>query len=326
MEGDIFAYIELKDTSVRKVSYEVLSAGRKLRDTFSSKLFAVVIGFGVDPLKDELKKYADSVIVVDDEVFKEFTLDTYSSALYDLVQKFEPSVILGSHTGYSKFILPKVSGILDWAILADLTGFETEKERILFRKPLFGGRVISFVEVKDGKKMVLTFRPNSFSVSEPGLAGEVQAERVEVKKDERVRFLSSQKKEGKKADLQEADFIICGGRGMKSPENFKILEEIAEIMGGRVGASRSVVDAKWRDYEEQIGKSGKTVSPVLYIGCGVSGAIHHTMGIDTSKTIVAINSDPNAPIFSIADYGIVDDLFVILPILKEELKKAKEEV
>ncbi|MCX5798060.1 MAG: electron transfer flavoprotein subunit alpha/FixB family protein, partial [Proteobacteria bacterium] len=123
-----------------------------------------------------------------------------------------------------------------------------------------------------------------------------------------------------------ADFIICGGRGMKGPENFQILEEIADIMGGRVGASRAVVDSKWREYDDQVGKSGKTVSPKLYIGCGVSGALHHTMGMDTSKVIVAINKDPNAPIFQYADYGIVDDLFNILPFLKEELKRAKEEI
>jgi electron transfer flavoprotein alpha subunit len=126
--------------------------------------------------------------------------------------------------------------------------------------------------------------------------------------------------------LQEADFIICGGRGMKDPGNFKILEEIAEIMDGRVGASRAVVDAKWRDYDDQVGKSGKTVSPKLYIGCGVSGALHHTMGMDTSKVIVAINKDPNALIFQYADYGIVDDIFDILPVLQEELKITKQEV
>jgi electron transfer flavoprotein alpha subunit len=130
----------------------------------------------------------------------------------------------------------------------------------------------------------------------------------------------------KKVDLQEADFIICGGRGMKGPEQFMVLEEIAHVMGGRVGASRAVVDSKWREYDDQVGKSGKTVSPKLYIGCGVSGALHHTMGMDTSKVIVAVNKDPNAPIFSYADYGIVDDLFNILPALKEELAKTKQEI
>jgi electron transfer flavoprotein alpha subunit len=130
----------------------------------------------------------------------------------------------------------------------------------------------------------------------------------------------------KKVDLQEADFIICGGRGMKGPENFQLLEDIAHIMEGRVGASRAVVDSKWREYDDQVGKSGKTVSPKLYIGCGISGALHHTMGMDTSKVIVAVNKDPNALIFSYADYGIVDDLFNILPALKEELAKSKQEI
>jgi len=150
-------------------------------------------------------------------------------------------------------------------------------------------------------------------------------ERLEISMDSRINTNRIDKGGSKKVDLQEADFIICGGRGMKGPENFNILEEIAEILGGRVGASRAVVDSKWRDYEDQVGKSGKTVSPKLYIGCGVSGALHHTMGMDTSKVIVAVNKDPNALIFQYADYGIVDDLFNILPALKDGLKNLKQE-
>ncbi|MCX7856408.1 MAG: electron transfer flavoprotein subunit alpha/FixB family protein [Deltaproteobacteria bacterium] len=326
MAKDVLVYIELKDRSVRKVSYEAIEAGKRLRKFFSSKLHVAIIGFQVEILAEYVKGHADYVHVVDEEYLTDFTIDNYAEILHMLVEKTSSSFVIGSHAGYGRFILPKLSGMLDWAILADVTGFELENGRLLFKKPLFGGRVLSYVEVKEGNKVVTTLRPNSFSVSEPSLSGEVIREKIETKKDKKIRFLRAERKEEKKVDLQEADFIICGGRGMKAPENFKILEEIADIMGGRVGASRSVVDANWREYEEQIGKSGKTVSPVLYIGCGVSGAIHHTMGIDTSKTIVAINSDPNAPIFNIADYGIVDDIFAILPVLKEELKKAKEEV
>jgi electron transfer flavoprotein alpha subunit len=141
-----------------------------------------------------------------------------------------------------------------------------------------------------------------------------------------MRTVSVEKNPSRKVDLQEADCIICGGRGMKGAEEFQLLEEIAVLMGGRVGASRAVVDSKWRDYDDQIGKSGKTVSPKLYMGCGLSGALHHIMGMDTSKVIVAINKDPNAPIFQYADYGVIEDLFNILPALKEELKIAKGKV
>ena len=150
--------------------------------------------------------------------------------------------------------------------------------------------------------------------------------RVEITQDQRLCSVSIEKNLSRKVDLQEADFIICGGRGMKGAEEFQILEEIAGLMEGRVGASRAVVDSKWRDYDDQVGKSGKTVSPKLYIGCGVSGALHHIMGMDTAKVIVAINKDPNAPIFKYADYGITEDLFSVLPALKEELKMAKEKV
>lgn len=324
MKG-ILVFIELKDTYVRKVSYEALQAGKRIREAFSSKLYATLVGSSVAHHSEELKNHVDYLIVIEDENLKEFSPDAYAEVLHFLIQKFEISCVLGSHTGYGRFVLPKLAGMLDWPVLSDVTGLQIEDGKLILKKPIFGGRVLSYIGVEDKSPVVLSFRPNSFEKSEPDLSGEIIREKVEIKKDSRIRLLGSEKKEEKKVDLQEADFIICGGRGMKSPENFKILEEIAEIMGGRVGASRSVVDAKWRDYEEQIGKSGKTVSPLIYIGCGVSGAIHHTMGIDTSKIIVAINLDPNAPIFSIADYGIVDDLFTILPILKEELKKIKEE-
>lgn len=173
---------------------------------------------------------------------------------------------------------------------------------------------------------MITFRPNSFSVEKLSLSGEIVEEKIDIFKDQKFNVLSVNKGGIEKVDLQEADFIICGGRGMKGPENFQVLEEIANIMGGRVGASRAVVDSKWREYDDQVGKSGKTVSPKLYIGCGVSGALHHTMGMDTSKIIVAVNKDPNAPIFNYADYGIVDDLFNVLPLLKQELAKSKQDI
>jgi electron transfer flavoprotein alpha subunit len=178
---------------------------------------------------------------------------------------------------------------------------------------------------RKGIAPIITFRPNSFAIEKRQVGGEIVEEAVEIMKDQRLTTLKLNKGSNHKVDLQEADFIICGGRGMKGSEHFRILEEIAHIMNGRVGASRAVVDSKWREYDDQVGKSGKTVAPKVYIGCGVSGALHHTMGMDTSKTIVAINKDPNAPIFQYADYGIVDDLFTILPALKEELKKTKEE-
>ncbi|HPP06889.1 MAG TPA: electron transfer flavoprotein subunit alpha/FixB family protein, partial [Syntrophorhabdaceae bacterium] len=188
-----------------------------------------------------------------------------------------------------------------------------------------GGKIISWDSPKNTDKVGITFRPNSFSIEKGDKTGEIIEERLDAKTDKRMNLIDRTKGQSKKIDLQEADFIVCGGRGMKGPENFRILEEIADIIGARVGASRAVVDSKWRDYEDQIGKSGKTVSPKLYIGCGVSGALHHTMGMDTSKVVVAINKDPNALIFQYADYGIVDDLFNILPALKEELIAAKEE-
>jgi electron transfer flavoprotein alpha subunit len=231
-------------------------------------------------------------------------------------------MVFGASTITGKDLFPRLAARLKTAIIADAVGIDSGEE-IKIKKPLFGGRIISWTGC--AASPLITFRPNSFSIEKRSTSGEIIEETLSLTPDPRLTVQSTQKDTAGKVDLQEADFIICGGRGMKGPEHFSLLEEIASTMRGRVGASRAVVDNKWREYDDQIGKSGKTVSPKIYIGCGVSGALHHTMGMDTSKTIIAINKDPTAPIFESADYGIVDDLFVILPILKDELKKAKEE-
>jgi electron transfer flavoprotein alpha subunit len=326
MSKDIFVLVECKGGAARKVSHELLSKGKEIADSFSGTLYAVVMGHGISEIGESLKPYADRVILVDNENLKEYRWDVYVSALEHLVKKYMPYMVWGGSTGTGKDLFPRLAARLDRAVVSDAVGIDMENDRIRIKKPLFGGRIISWVTPKDEEGLSVTFRPNSFSVENRSLQGEVITETPDIVKDERLTLLRFDKGGTTKVDLQETDFIICGGRGMKGPENFQILEEIAAIMGGRVGASRAVVDAKWREYEDQVGKSGKTVSPKLYVGCGVSGALHHTMGMDTSKVIVAINKDPNAPIFQYADYGIVDDLSTVLPLLKDELIRIKEEI
>ncbi len=326
MSKDIFAFVELKDGAVRKVSLELLSKGKEIAEETNSVLYAVLIGHGVGAVADELKPFADRVLVVDQEPLGEYRWDTYVDVLGQLVKKYTPFLILGGSTVTGKDLFPRLAARLSMPIVSDAVGITLDDGKPKIRKPLYGGKIVSWVAPKEGQGAIVTFRPNSFGVEKRDLAGEVLSEDVTVNPDGRMTVVSIARGETKKVDLQEADFIICGGRGMKGPEHFGVLEEIAAIMGGRVGASRAVVDAKWRDYEDQVGKSGKTVSPKLYIGCGVSGALHHTMGMDTSKVIVAVNRDANAPIFQYADYGIADDLFAVLPVLKDELKRVKEEV
>jgi electron transfer flavoprotein alpha subunit len=326
MSKDIFVFIECKDGAVRKVSFELLSKANEINEGTSSNSYAVLIGSNAKQTAEELRAYADKIIVVDKDILKEYRWDTYTHVMEYLIKKYNPHMVFGASTVTGKDLFPRLAARLDAPIVSDAIGIDFEGEDAKIKKPLFGGKIISWIMFKDSETVFVTFRPNTFSIEKKMLNGEVIEETVDVQKDTRVNVLGINKANTKKIDLQEADFIICGGRGMKGPENFPALEEVAEIMGGRAGASRAVVDAKWRDYDDQIGKSGKTVSPKLYMGCGISGALHHTMGMDTSKVIVAINKDPNAPIFQYADYGIVDDVFTILPVLKEELKKTKEEL
>ncbi|NLW34227.1 electron transfer flavoprotein subunit alpha/FixB family protein [Syntrophorhabdus aromaticivorans] len=326
MSNDILVVVEYKDGGVRKVSLELLSRAKEMISESSSTLYAGVIGHDVKGIVETVRPFADKVISVDGAVLKDYRWDTYVSVAEQLVRKYNPSMIFGGSTVTGKDLFPRLAARLKTTIISDAVGIEWNHGGPRIKKPLYGGKIVSWLTCKEGVVPVVTFRPNSFAIMNRSLKGEVIEESPDIVPDSRFSTLSIDKGGAQKVDLQEADFIICGGRGMKGPENFRILEEIADIMEGRVAASRAVVDSKWRGYDDQVGKSGKTVSPKLYIGCGVSGALHHTMGMDTSKVIVAVNTDPNAPIFSYADYGIVGDLFDILPVLKDELTRTKKEI
>ncbi|HNQ63373.1 MAG TPA: electron transfer flavoprotein subunit alpha/FixB family protein [Syntrophorhabdaceae bacterium] len=326
MSKEIFVFVECKDGSIRKVSYELLSKAKEISQKSSSIVYAVIIGSNQDVLANQLKDFADKVLIVDNEKLSKYRWDTFLSVMEQIIKKYKPYVMFGPSTTTGKDIFPRLAARLNGAIISDAVDVVFDENTLKIKKPLFGGKIISWIKCKDDSTFFVTFRPNSFIVENRSLNGELIKENIDVSEDSRIVSISTEKRETKKVDLQEADFIICGGRGMKGPEHFQDLEEIADIMGGRVGASRAVVDSKWRDYDDQVGKSGKTVSPKLYVGCGVSGALHHTMGMDTSKVIVAINKDPNALIFQYADYGIIDDVFNVLPALKEELKKIKKEI
>ncbi|HEX2966426.1 MAG TPA: electron transfer flavoprotein subunit alpha/FixB family protein [Syntrophorhabdaceae bacterium] len=324
MAKDVLVYVECRDNAARKVSFELLSKGKDLADTLSSKVYAVVMGHQVAAIADSLRTFADTVLHVDDEKLKDYRWDTYTSAFEDLLHKYKPYLVIGGSTILGKDLFPRLAARSKSPLISDAIGIELSGNSLRVKKPIFGGRIHSWLEWKNDSAIYVTFRPNSFSVQEGNKSGEIIEEHPAIAEDSRLVLLNTEKKPSAQVDLQEADFIVCGGRGMKGPEHFGALEELAGILDGRVGASRGAVDNKWRDYDDQIGKSGKTVSPKLYVGCGISGALHHIMGMDTSKVIVAINKDANAPIFQYADYGIAGDLFEVVPILTEELKRAKE--
>jgi electron transfer flavoprotein alpha subunit len=320
MEGRIVIFGEERGGTLRKASLEVLSRAGALRDEGSVETFLVLVGKDVQKALDKARGYADYILPVarDPETLG---VDLLVSFLKDRLEGSSLLFAFSSATPLGLALLAGFSTTFSVPFISQAIDMKVEGGKVLFKKPLFGGRIFVWLEAE--RPVAVAFRPNTFPVRAMGLEGRMVEEEFYPEEDGRVRTVSVEEREKKGVSLEEADVVICGGLGMKEARNFLLLEEIAEALGGAVGASRGAVDAGLRPYEDQIGKSGKTVSPKVYIGCGVSGAIHHIMGMDTSRVVIAINRDDGAPIFRHANYGIVGDLFEILPLLREELKRSK---
>jgi len=322
MSTKILVFLEQRNGEIKKQSLEAARKGFKLAKQLNSEILGVVLG-------DELKNPEvvsehglEKVIHFKNSKLQNYSSTAYSKLIADFSRENNFNLLLFSHTSMGKDLAPIVAAKLKAGYGADCTSIEVVNNNLICERPIYAGKSIMNFSLSSEVK-VLTIRPNTVSLSEDGFKVSTNYETKEVNDenlDLRSMVLSYVKSEGK-LDVAEADIIISGGRGMKGPENFKILEEIAQILGGAVGASRAVVDAGWRPHSEQVGQTGKTVSPKLYIACGISGAIQHLAGMSSSKCIVAINKDKDAPIFQVADYGIVGDVLEILPVLKEELKK-----
>lgn len=319
----IWVYAEHHDGKLKKVTFELLGKGRELAQGRGEELGAILLGKDLDPLAEELSPYADRVHCLESPMLEVYNCDAFLEALSSFSAERNPSMIMAGATYQARDLFPALAGRLQKGIVVDCLGVElADGGRFLLRKPIYGGKALVEVAFKEEPQLVLV-RPRTFPPAEPrSERAEVSKEQVEIDPTKvRLKVLEVMKTTGEKVDITEADVIVCGGRGLKDPENFKLLEELAEVVGGVVGATRAVVDAGWRPQEDQVGKSGKTVSPNLYFAVGLSGAVHHVMGMDTSKVVVAINRDPMAPIFQYADYGLVADLFQVVPLLAEELKK-----
>ncbi|MDR2295789.1 MAG: electron transfer flavoprotein subunit alpha/FixB family protein [Clostridiales Family XIII bacterium] len=325
MAKGIWIVVEQNKSEVRKVSLELLSKARDIADKAGEPLTAVLVGGGMGDLAAKVVPYgADRVILVDDERLKDYTTGAYTSVLNKLIREEAPKAVLLGNTAVGKDLAPRLAQRLGVGMASDCTGMEADEASFLsFKRPVYGGK--AFAQVAANAEPVLaTIRPNTFPLATPDASR--QAEIVNKTADIDAADLRAIVKEvaiavSARPELIEADVIISGGRGMKGPENYKILEECADVIGAAVGASRAAVDAGWIDQKFQVGQTGKTVSPTLYIACGISGAIQHLAGMGSSKVIVAINKDPEANIFTLADYGIVGDLFEIVPLLTEEFKK-----
>ena len=327
---DLWVYVETKeDGSAKNVGLELLGPGRDLADKQGGKLVAIVIGGGVDQaVNDASVQGADQVIVVDVPEFKDYTTDAYTAALYFLIEKYGPTTLLIGATPDGRDLGPRLACRLKTGLTADCTALDIDEEsgNVAWTRPAFGGNLMATILCPDHRPQIGTVRPGVFKktpAAEP--KAEIIREEFHVAPEQiRTELLEIiQETAGELVDLEGADIIVSGGRGVGGPEGFAPVKELAEVLGATVGASRAAVDAGWISHAHQVGQTGKTVAPKLYIACGISGAIQHLAGMSGSDCIVAINKDPDAPIFDVADYGIVGNLFEVLPALTEELRKLK---
>lgn len=313
----VLVFAEARDGQLRNVSFEALAAAHQVAD--GGEVTAVMFGTDASRHATMLGEYgAAKIYLVDSNQLEQYTPDGYAHAFTEVIGKVEPDVIIAGHTSIGRDLAPKVAARLGYGLISDVTAIEAGP---LFTRPIYAGKAFQQRKFTAGK-LFITVRPNNISPREPeqGKQAEVVTILVEIK-DFRTVIKEVVRKTSGKVDLSEAKVIISGGRGVKSEDGFKPLEELAEVLGAAVGASRGACDAGYCDYSLQIGQTGKVVTPDLYIACGISGAIQHLAGMSQSKVIVAINKDPEAPIFQIADYGIVGDLFEVVPLLTAEFKK-----
>lgn len=321
--GDVWVYIEHRDGVTSPFSYELLGIGKKLAGERGGKVCALIIGENVDQLvKDAFAYGAEKVYCVSDPIFKNFRADLYTKAACSLAEKYGPDIILFRSTSQGSDLSSGMAGRLQVGLCADAVNIYHENNTLRMVRAAFGGRFnVTIVNERTNPKIV-TIRPKAFELPEKkeGQEGEVVKESVSVSEGDALMKILDFVKSAVTVNLVEADIIVSGGRGVGKPEGFNLLKEFADLIGGAVGASRAAVDSGWIPYEHQVGQTGKTVKPKLYIACGISGAIQHLAGMRTSDCIVAINKDPDAPIFKVATFGIVGDLYQVIPKLIEKFK------
>jgi electron transfer flavoprotein alpha subunit len=323
MAANCLVVTDISNGEFRKVSLEALSEARRLAGT-GGQVTALMIGLGLDQLKEIPAQYgADIVLIADDPQVKDYHPDRYTDTVQRAAELKQANVILIPATDMGKDLAPRIAARLDAGLAEDCLKLTLNGDRLEADRPMFAGKVISRVAVLS-KIKVVTLRPNVFVLSEPESSRSGIVETLDVQTGEsKLNLKEFRESASAKIDISEADIIVTGGRGMKGPENFGILETLAGLLGGAVGATRAAVDAGWRPHSDQVGQTGKTVTPNLYLMFGASGSIQHWAGMSGAKCIVAVNKNPEAPIISKADYSIVADLFDVVPVLTEEIRKIR---
>ena len=324
---DVWIFCEQKKGIIQTISFELLGEGKKLAKKLGVKLCAVILGHDIESKIDELSsRGADKIYIVDAPELKSYQDDPYTKILVELVKEYKPEIILCGATTIGRSLVSRVAVNIDAGLTADCTGLDIdEKEKLLLQtRPAFGGNIMATIITPNHRPQMATVRHKVMKEAELHKSHKSEVIRKKYPQNllkSRTTLLDIVEEIEETVNLAEADIIVSGGRGLGGPENFSIIKELAKVLGGAVGSSRAAVDAGWMPYSHQVGQTGKTVCPKLYIACGISGQIQHLIGMQSSKVIVAINKDPDAPIFKIATYGIVGDLFEVVPALTKEFKK-----
>ncbi|OGC10201.1 hypothetical protein A2V82_12850 [candidate division KSB1 bacterium RBG_16_48_16] len=320
----ILAVTECRDGKLHKTSLEVVSQAKALSEKIGAGVVALVIGSGISVESASLGEYgATKVLVADGQALENYQPDLYKSIIIEAIRQNSAEIVLAPATAIGKDIMPRVAARLEAGMVSDCTKILVQDHTIQAEHPIFAGKAFALLSVNSAVK-IITLRPSVFDAiqTNPGVAAPVEKvglPAIEIK----VKTREVKKTGGNKLDVADADIIVTGGRGVRSAENFKIIEELAACLNAAVGATRAAVDSGWRPHEEQVGQTGKVVSPNLYIMCGASGSIQHWAGMSGAKCIVAVNKDPNAPIIERADYSIIGDLFEVVPALIEEIRKIR---
>jgi electron transfer flavoprotein alpha subunit len=313
VSATILTFAEQRDGKLRRPSLEAVSEARRLADALGGTVVAALVGSGVNGLADELAGYgADRVMVYDDPGFASYATEAYARALVHAIGEAKPVAVLMAFTATGKDLAPRVAARVGAGLVSDCVGLSIENGRLEARRPMYAGKAYARVRWS-GEPQMATLRANVFPLAAPDGARRADVVTAMVASDARARVKEVRATAAGNVELTEAKVVVSGGRGLKGPEHFHLVRELGEAFGAAVGASRAVVDAGWVDHQMQVGQTGKTVSPTLYVACGISGAIQHLAGMSTSRVIVAINKDADAPIFKVANYGIVGDAFEVLP-------------
>lgn len=320
--SNVLVVAEVLDGRPAAINQEMFTAAVKIAKDLGGSATALFLGDDAATLSPEAGKYGiGKAVVVEDPQLNKFSPDCHAAAIAAVAREMGATVVLMGATATGKDVMPRAAMLLESALAQDCTAYRADGGQLFFTRPVFAGKVFADVRIT-GNPVMATFRPRAFKPEESAVSVSVEKLSPELAAPLAV-VEAWEKAEGDRPDVTQADIVVSGGRGLRGPENWHLIENLAKVLGAATGCSRPVSDEGWRPHDEHVGQTGKTVSPNLYIACGISGAIQHVAGISSSKYILAINKDPDAPIFKVADYGIVGDVFEVLPALTEEIKKLK---